>query len=594
MKRKRSEESLTYNTEEEAYLVYRGNQARYAKAVVSAELPVGNASLLCQLTDFLSFIEDLTDAVYARVAEEDEEEEEDDETRVVDYAKMITESVERMSRGEVSGVTRPTVHTVTMLGVAWRWHNEVCERGTPSVDPNAPKPEAMTGLYAHCFFLSWTAFCKLFHLVIYENRELYHSIGRERADQYLYCKMVGEKENVIISDSPLLAYTVNEVWYSLQQIVPSLYCHAFTLDMKTYLYALFFRYCDLFCTRQGDLMRVMNNPLFVKLGRPGPGEGSEEGGSSFTGEDSEDVEEDTEEDSEDSEEEEEEEDEEAYDAYKSTTVALSDTHSLRSAYFFEGQLAFFSQLKRVLLSERLAQLAEEDPLILAEVVSEADMAECREALTEAVQAVALHKELKQFVKEDYKAAVVSLYVYHGETERYRMRWPHASAQAVDVLGLLRPDANVVAMRAHGMTAKEILTDQVLYEKETVLLAKCTTLRWLCYQKERHAIKPSVAEASKLEQCFMLEELVSLAQIDEMVASLSQVPGEDEEEAGVPIPTLLRLVRQYYVIRGTSIYRTADFAEAFLLWLSLLVEEGVILRKNIHPKLKSCLSLFLVT
>jgi hypothetical protein len=228
------------------------------------------------------------------------------------------------------------------------------------------------------------------------------------------------------------------------------------------------------------------------------------------------------------------------------------------------------------------------------VVSEADMAECREALTEAVQAVALHKELKQFVKEDYKAAVVSLYVYHGETERYRMRWPHASAQAVDVLGLLRPDANVVAMRAHAMTAKEILTDQVLYEKETVLLAKCTTLRWLCYQKERHAIKPSVAEASKLEQCFMLEELVSLGQIDEMVASLSQVPGEDEEEAGVPMPTLLRLVRQYYVIRGTSIYRTSDFAEAFLLWLSLLVEEGVILRKNIHPKLKSCLSLFLVT
>jgi len=579
MKRRReSDGKLRYDTGREEYLGYgpptSDRQDRYAKAVVEGELPLGNKALLCQLTEFLLFIEELTDAVYERVREMGEEDEDEEEDGVVDYGKMIRDAVAKLSRGE-STVTSPTVHTVTMMGVAWRWHNEICERGRPIPEQKDRQHEAMTGLYAHCFMLSWTAFCKLFHLSIYENRDLYRSIRTQRAEQYAYCKQVSEKENVIISQAPLLSYTVNEVWNSLQQIVPSLYVHPFTPDMKTYLYALFFRYCDILCTKQVDLRRIMDNPLFVKFQKE---ELSQESDVDDTEEDSEEDEDSDEESDEDDDE------EEAYDAYKRVNVPLDETCSLRSAYLYEGQLAFFSQLKRILLSERLAQLQEGDPLILEEALTEEGTVDGKESFTEFVRVISLHPVLKGFVKEGYMRTVISLSIYHGETERYRMRWPYAACQPMDVLSIFRPNDNMTAMRALTLTAEEILADQTLYEKNAVLITKFATLAWLSSKGEQKAMQTSEKECA-LAGCFIMEELVSLNHIDEMVASL--------DSDGVGMPILLRMVRLYYVIRGTSIYRTPHFVEAYLLWLSLLVQDGFILRKNIHPKVKSCLDYFIV-
>lgn len=595
---------LYYRNEEEVYLPYSRTgpnyQSRYAEAAGRAELPRGNKALLQHLTAFHRFAEDVMDEVFDRVVypplADESERPWQQHTGPESYARLVQEAMAKLSAPspqQTKSVTMRQVDTNAVLQIAWEWHKAICARG-----------EAMTGLYAHCFMLSWTAFCKFFYLVIYENEALYSVIRTRRGEEYDYCRHVNREENVIITDSVILDYRVNEVWNSLQQIVPSLYRNTFTSHMKTYLYALFFRYCDIMWRQQdeADLVRIMDNPLFVKFSRDHYHQNSQhESGGSDEEEETEDsdvyvTESDSESDStsgggggggED------EEEAEAYEAYQSVTVPLSESCSLKSAYFFEGQLIFFSQLKRVSFSETLAGLCESNPLILRQRLSAETLEQCRQAVKEMVGDVALHPELKKFVKEAFKSAVVPLYLYHGETERFRAHWPYANNHAFDVLSMFRPNDNMEATKMLDMTAAQMLVDDARYEKEIVLLAKCCTALWLEHEMSETAVRV------KINKWFIIEEQVSLDKIDKRIGAILERQHQQQQhqqrhtnERSVPL--LLRLVRIYYVAHEGAVYRTQNYAEAFLLWMQLLVTQGHVQRNHLHQKIKSCLRHFIIT
>ncbi len=539
-------------------------QKRFAERLARVELPRSNTVLLRQLTALHRFAEDVMDSVLARV----EHDLLDECTGPESYARLVQQAMARLGKKTTEG----EVSTGAMLQVAWQWHKTVCQRN-----------EHITGVYAHCYMLSWSAFCKFFYLVLYENAEMYHIIATRRADQYEYCHQVNAEENVVVTDAVILHYTVNQVWNSLQQIVPSLYRYRYTSDMKTYLYALFYRYCDIMWRRQDDdLKRVLNNPLFVKFA---PVDESDESSEYYTGSESEEWDEDSdeEEDSlEDDEEAEEEEETEPYEAYQNVTVPLGDGCSLRSAYFFQGQLVFFSQLKRVSFSETLRTLTDANPLILARPLTSEQSTRCREAVLQMCGETAVRDELKKFVKNAFKTTVVPLYLYHGEMERFRAQWPHANNHAFDVLSMFRPNDNVEATKMLEMTAGQLLADDARYEKEVVLLLKCCLKESLQHEMGTTAIRDTV------EQCLVMEEQVSLDVIDEHIGAILQ---RQQSRDGTSPPVLIRLVGYYYVECGGALYRTDRYAEAVLLWLNLLVAARLIGRKHLHVKLKSCLSLF---
>ncbi len=601
---------LTYSNEQERHLVYRGDQRQYEAVVQNAPLPLGLEPLLRQLTDFLRFIEELTDAVLRRVQYDEDEldntglatiagggdddpEEDMDVEEEVDYAHLVhLAQLELQQQPQQSpGQQQPqpvAVQTGLMLQVAWRWHDEICERHEP-----------MTGLYAHCWMLSWSAFCKLFYLATYEQEASYRLVRTQRAEQYQYCAQVQRQENVVVSSARLCDYSVEEVWASLQQIVPSLYRNAYNAQMKTYLHGLFFRYCAIMCTRQHQLHRVMDNPLFVKFspgGRPRDRSGSDDqeeedySGSDSSSEESDGVsassgssdESSSVDGSENSGDEEEEED---FDAHRKLLVPLGPGCWLRYAYFQDGQLAFRSQLKRVLLSETLGDLAERRPLRLRRAPSAETLQACETALWQAVRAMATHRDLKRAVNEPFKSEVMQLYVYHGEMERYRIRWPHAPDRAAEVLALLRPADSQACLHVQDLTIQQLLQEPQRYERESVLLCKGAQRQWLEMKQ--------VQRAEAIDKCFLMEEMVSLSELDQRVAALSAPPEPGMDERPEPPPMLLRLVKLYYVVRQRTgdIYRTTSFGEAYLLWLTLLVRDGHLREKHLHERLKSCLTHF---
>jgi hypothetical protein len=515
---------LCYNNADEPHLDYNGDQGAYMRKAGGYELPRRQPfSLLKHMHAFNAFIEDFVET------------------------------------GESVG---------DALALAWRWHCNVVELSV--------RTHVMTGLFANAFFLSWVAFCKLFHAAVKMDKVQYDSIERLEAEEYAYCRMVSEQENPIVSARPLSRYTVNEVWCSMQQIVPSLYAHPFSRDMKLYLHALFFRYCDLFCAQQPaqQIPQLYNNPLFVKYSREkfssssdsSTGSSSEsqaDGSSSSTSSSS--AEELSAEEL--SAEELSAEEEEDFDGYKRVSVPIDAICSLRSEYFYEGQVAFFSQLRRVSLVEALLARIK-----VRASCSEETLTSLSDAMVAMLNDVATNDDLKKPVAEDVRRNLTALVLFHGETERFRMRSPHAAATPNEVLAAMRPHDNNTVITLRSLAITEMLANTALYERELVLITRWCTEYWLRYKTTNGDVK------EMMQKSFLMEEFVSLADIDARISEPSQ-------------PFMLRLMRHHFICHKKHVYHTAHFVEAYFLWFSLCVRQQLITSRAIHPKIKTSLRQF---
>jgi hypothetical protein len=451
------------------------------------------------------------------------------------------------------------------LSLAWQWHNEMSE-----MTLNDKKRE-MTGLYAQSYLFSWTGFCKLYHLSVLYDAEQYEMLSQRRGRDFPYFAMIQKEANGTISPLPISQYKMTQVWDSMRQILPTLYIHTYSQDMRDYVNALFFRYCSFFCEVQKDLAKVLDNPLFVyKVVNRRPTNDED-----MVIQDSDD--------SDGSDDDGGEGEEEDYDSYRKVKIPINEQYGLQSEYFYEGELLFFSQLRRMRLSKRLELNYSKNPIILRQKPTKDVMIKTNTTVLEMLCRVCEHNYLRQFVVEDFKILMMSLHVYHGETERYRRKNPTANYGPEDVLSVCRPADHLNANGMHKMKLSEIVTNN--HEKEIVLITKCVTHRWLCYHSSN--IISRFNNDSKYElQGFVIEEMVSLDYINELIT-------DNEEGSDKMYPTLLKLVRIYYVLDGKGgVYKSVLFVDAYMVWLNLLVREDMVKKGLLYPSICKFLDYFI--
>ncbi len=561
--------AATYQHAEEQVLRFDGGLHNYLHDARQATLPDDKRALLEQLTHMGAFVDARLQQAY---------EARDDVMQAED-----------------------TVDDALALSVAWRWHSELARRAEP-----------MTGLYAHARLLSWAALCQLFWQTLSNDAERLREVQTLRLQDYEYGQALRQRYSVEISDEPVGRYSVNDVWDSMALCVDSFYRVRYSEAQRHYLYALFYRYCAIATVGLDDsdaveeeAQRVMDNPLFAQWR----------------------------DDEAPIEEEDDAVDDAAFDAYKrAVQVPLTPQCALRSDYLYEGELLFYAQLHRVVLSERLHQLWADAPLVMREPLAPQGRGAALDAWLVFCRVVCLHKELRQFVLEDYKSSQMQLYLYHGEQERFQHRWPEANCTAGDVLGMLRSAQHMEAIRLqrvlpaalctayyaqvrreerhavlHGAEplyafegdalpsndelqeqlrlrqlarqqqsslqpeAAETEQDEGDYEKEALLCGWHITLRWLTYQG---------VQKRRLEQLLVMEELRSTLELDELLGRAATLE-----------PTLLRLQRWYYVVHRGQVFRAAHFVDAYGVWLSRLVAAGLVPAARLYSTVRECLGQF---
>ncbi len=519
-----------YSQQDEAFLGYNGLPLTYAHAAQTALLPVDAWALLQHMSCFAAFVEELL--VVRVVPDEPEQQEEtgDDAFAWLRNGVIDEEEEEEPPTAEPEDEAM-LVSVEEMLGVAWRWHTDLVARALP-----------LTGHYATAYFLSWTAFCQLFYMGSQASESRRHQLKHWRAQDYDFYRRMAARHTIDITAMPLSLYSLNDLWCSVRLIVTcGFYSEPYAPGMKQYLYALFYRYCELISVELGDISLVLDNPLFIATG----------GGATF----------------------------DDYNAYKSLAIPVNEQLSLSSEYVYEGQALFYGQLYRISLSDRLQSMWEDAPLVLETPLDRETETLCQEAWLAMLSTVFQDKLLGQFIVTDFKCNLLRLHLYHGEQEQYKRRWPESNAEPGDVMLMLRPDDHVRAIAVHTLPLMDVLKqyrEERRHETEMVYLTCQVTARWL-------ASRNVAGHKERLMPHFQLDQLCTLEQLD--AATL-------RDDAQVPL--LLSLMRLYYVVWGARVYRTPHFVHAYLVWLQLLVARlGLVPPDCIQPALQECIGLFSV-
>lgn len=624
--------------EEECLVFVDDHLLEYQEEMPDALLPEKNEALLRHLTHLMSFLDAVYQLFYqkewliraneqkrqehpSRESDDDDDDEEDghsseltSDTSTSSKSKrrkkrrdfnLLFETYDEEEEAKNEAEERRIASILNRLALGkinetvFQWHIDIMQRG-----------EQMTGLYATCYFLSWSAFARTFHLSVYTKEEkLYHYTSKSGPTDP-FCSLVSKRENVIITPKEIIDYSVNDLWDSACTIRPALYGYIFCLPMKDYVYALFFRYCDLLSIIQqggGDDGAIFDNPLFIEEN---------------VGKEVDDIE--------TGEEEEEDEDvEEMFDAFKRVNINTDAGYSIQTDFLFEGEMLFYYQLHRIHLSSRLQALYETRALYLSYGTSGRRI-EWLQAVTkgwfESMDVLAKHEFLRSHVIEAFQRDVFEIQLHHGERECYRRKFPESMCEARDVLDDCRTSVLTMVTETVRTTLHDILVrycatvcenlktlDKVVapntecdafekivlnegtdawplltHEKECLLLTRVATMLWLNSEQ--------VKNMKRVAQSFLLEELYSLDALESLI--FDQFSAEATKKKHIPV--FVKLMRLYYVIviipndkgiRQCRLFKSVFFIEAYFVWLALCVSTEVFVDAQLQPNTQKLVSHF---
>lgn len=540
-------------------------------------------------------------------------------------ALVESEEDEGRAEGEMEYVEEMTVtedgpleglNMAELCNIAWEWHNDVAKRG-----------ERLTGRYANCVFMAWGAFCRIFYIAVYSDREKYSLYNEAVLAHHDYNLLVEKRIDMIASGSPVGEFPLSKLFTSARLTIPSLYLYQYEDCMKEYIHMLFLRYAafisvDTSTGREEEDDALYDDPILVdyRIGM------TVENGLNHNNQDVDPI---MEEEQQGDPGEEEVEEVEAYDAYKEICLPVGDTpYSIRSEYIYDGELMFRHQLRRLNLSVKLAALYREEEHTLCPIYQShfkyyhQMLLHCSDAWYKMMEAIVVHPSLRFSVGEQFKTKLSTVQLYHGERERFSRAWKESSNEPGDVLAKFRPSdsVRVASLRqltlsamtsTYTATLKQLLNGmqqqyalsrepeeemdvsrpspnrhrftQLECEKEVVLLCKICTEQWFAFTVMHHA--------EALKERFITEESgeETFDAIDRVLMQCSDTTVYTRKQ----LPYLIKLMQIYYVIDTNppySIYLTHFFIEAYSLWLALAsVKHRLIPQDKLHPALRALIT-----
>jgi hypothetical protein len=208
------------------------------------------------------------------------------------------------------------------------------------------------------------------------------------------------------------------------------------------------------------------------------------------------------------------------------------------------------------------------------------MAKTKEMLSQ----LALNPYIKKTIREEYKRDIMSIYLYHGEKERYTRRHPTSPNAASDVLTACRNNDHMNALAMQKATLVDIIDN--LFEREVFLIARHATHQW--FKLEQVKAHLSILNAFVIEEMVTLEDLERLVVLNEEYAC-----GRSSHVKEKDVPVLLRFVACYYVLYKGSVYKGDRFIDSYMVWYNLLLHGSaqLINIKTVHPAIRDELTHF---
>jgi hypothetical protein len=239
------------------------------------------------------------------------------------------------------------------------------------------------------------------------------------------------------------------------------------------------------------------------------------------------------------------------------SLPVSPGTALNERFVLEGELLFGAQLQRLNLSHKLQSHAQPLPRMPQGVV---------DAWVKGVTSVVDDGRLRSLAIEAFRNNVADLHLFHGERERFARNFPTQNSSARDVLTTFRPQHLIAVTKLELLPLRALLDGE--HDAEAALLTRICTGLWAQYNLVENSTPCTI------------DEVIYLDDLCDHVASLHAILFNTHHDER---PVLLRLMRLYYVVgyapgterRVFSVWQSTTLAEAYALWLAILLTQGCI-------------------
>jgi hypothetical protein len=463
------------------------------------------------------------------------------------------------------------VNTKIVCRIIWIWYNDVRRR---------EKKDRTFSMISISRFFFWVAFVRIFYISTKRDEELDELYSKSSVTDFEYYNIVGTQYNIRVTQSPLSEYSITDLWDSIRLVYYSLYTFPFSIHMKTYLYALFYRYATLIsCAPPSNISEerideLCDNPIFVEHERY-----DLEGIKSIS---------------------------ELLSSFKRMTIPApnsneSPSYLLNNLFVFEGETLFYHQIFRCNLSQSLASISLQCPLVVnynRELVQGHDAID---AWSKFVSDTGSDNRLRRDVIDDFRLNVVGIHLYHGEKERYRETYPELGDSDREIIVELRPNDIIGIDKIQLMPIYQIIeeyskslksqrekistTGPLACELEAILLTRIVTKYW--YDMNETEMGDALFNSILLDEQTDLYRFDIIINLMKKRLNAKQQQQQQQQREGQPIPLrsyintrniplLVKLMRIYYVITcDQEILVTESFIEAYCVWTALSVKVGAI-------------------
>ena len=406
--------------------------------------------------------------------------------------------------------------------------------------------------YCYSYIFSWINICRLITIKYHKIDNLNYLLDFT-LHEFQFIKKI--KEKIIITNDKIKDFSIRSIWQSIVLLWPCLYKYPYSDEMRKYFNILFYYY-SLILTYKNENFNDIDYPRYYRLNHNNNRDNTNNN-FSILDEYSNQIE------------------------YNDLDLNIDENKIIKSCLIFDAEIIFYHQLTRFTILKSLLNNYSKHKLTYYykdNPYSDNNNNRFMKMINLYQKSILILIEdqfLKSSIWENLKNNFSTLYLMHGEIERYYRenlylsRKPHPD----DILNKIRQNDYQKINKLKEKTNKDFINDYInelkIHLKDPLIFFDFKNEKeslFLTYTALEKYILLSHIKNLDLNKIFLCEYFTDLSKFEKLIDNLNNNNNNKND-----IPIFLFIMKHSFVIdlKRKSIFHSMYFIESFIIWIVLL-------------------------
>lgn len=410
--------------------------------------------------------------------------------------------------------------------------------------------------YCYSYIFSWINICRLI-TIKYDKIDNLNSLLDYKLNEFQFINKI--KEKIIITNDKIKDFSIRSIWQSIVLLWPCLYKYPYSNEMREYFNILFYYY-SLILTYKNENFTDIDYPRYYRLNHNNNNNNNKDNiDFSILDEYSNQIE------------------------YNDLDLNIDENKLIKSCLIFDAEIIFYHQLTRFTILKSLFNYYSKNKLnyyYKDNHYSNNDERFNNKMINSFQKSILILIEdqfLKSSIWENLKNNFSTLYLMHGEIERYYRenlylsRKPHPD----DILNKIRQNDYQKINKLKEKTNKDFINDYInelkIHLKDPLIFFDFKNEKeslFLTFTALEKYILLSHIKNLDLNKIFLCEYFTDLSKFEKIIDNLNN---NNDNNNNKQIPIFLFIMKHSFVIdfKQKAIFHSMYFIESFIIWIVLL-------------------------